>query len=119
MSDLESQNCPICGAQVRFNPRYPQHVCLDCAPRTSSMDERAVHFTSVSPSDVLPGMSLRAFYRDNGEHYTTELCKIDDIVCVAREARMGGVVIQPLSAWRKSPAWSSVLKDLQKQGADV
>ena len=111
---------PICSKPVSpSNPRYPQQVCRDCRERPCSRDGRPVHFTNVSPGDALPGMRLRAFYPDTAEPYATALCTIDGVECVADEAYMGGVVVQPLSAWRESPAWSWMRESLQEQGADV
>lgn len=112
--------CPVCGQHVSYgNPRYPQHLCGTCYQRTFAADGRAVCFTNVSPADALPGMSTRAFYRDTAEPYARELCYVDGIACVAREAHLGGVAIQPLSAWRASPAWEWLADALAKQGVEV
>ena len=81
------QECPICHAEVRENPRYPRYLCWTCRKRVTAADGRLIEFF-----DVPDG--LKARYADTGEAYHKDMVFVDGIECRAREAHFGGVVIQ-------------------------
>lgn len=81
--------CPLCGAAMTFNPRYPQAVCFVCAGSASDAKGRALDFCN---ADF--GGGFVAFYRDGGEKYDSHDCFIDGHACRADEARFGGIVVQ-------------------------
>lgn len=85
-----SQSCPICGAEVSPNPRYPNYACEPCASRASDASGRRLQFGNVSLSG-----GLAARVADTGEDHPGGACFIDGIPCVAQEARFGGVVVIP------------------------
>ena len=87
----DSQQCPICGSDVRPSARYPAYVCDACERRATAEDGRAVAFYNESLSGGCIGK-----YVSTGEEYPSDLCYIDGVACRAREARFGGIVVQPL-----------------------
>lgn len=103
MAEGAVQACPICGASLKANPRYPDHVCAGCEARTADADGRPVRYHNAAPDHPDLIDSLRASYAD-GTPYRSETCYIDGVKCRAREAHMGGVVVRP--AGKKGP-WGS------------
>ena len=83
------QRCPVCALEVHASLRYPRRVCGHCARRARAKDGRPVAFFNQALSGGLEGR-----YADNGEAYPLTDCTIDGIPCRAKEARLGGVVIQ-------------------------
>jgi len=87
---MSTQPCPICGAEVPENPRYPRRLCAACAGRAVAEDGRALIFANV---DMSGGFEAR--YADTGELRDSSLCFVDGTRCRAGEARFGGIVIEP------------------------
>ncbi|CAG1772988.1 hypothetical protein BAC2_03363 [uncultured bacterium] len=85
------QFCPICGSAVPPSARYPRYVCARCAAKACSVDGRPLRFFNLSFSG-----GLGAKYADTDEPYDNSICYIDGIQCLAGEAHMGGIVIQPV-----------------------
>jgi len=88
---MDLQNCPICKAEVKPNPRYPRYVCRACYAKASSADGRQIEFFNTHMSG-----GYTANFVDSQEHYASHECFIDGIRCYADEARFGGIVIQPV-----------------------
>ena len=88
---MQSQNCPVCSADVEPNARYTRYVCSACASRAASNEGRLLLFCNV---DLSGGFEAR--YADTGEIYTSHKCFIDGVECHADEARFGGIVIEVL-----------------------
>lgn len=93
--------CPICGAPVPHEDRYPAAVCVDCRERTCDRDGRRV----VGYNESLAG-GLIVFYAESptgpqsevaGEVLESGRCWIDGIACSIAEARFGGVVVERLT----------------------
>jgi hypothetical protein len=97
-----TQPCPGCSARLPENPRYPANFCSACCAGACDEDGRAVAFTNISPSEALPGLTVGARYRDSGEVYPSEDCVVAGIASRAREARFGGIVIQPAVVWERT-----------------
>ncbi len=89
MAEAPAQTCPICGIEVRANPRYPRYLCRDCAARAVAPDGRALRFCN---ADI--GGGYLAFYADSEEPYPSHACVVDGIAYRADEARFGGIVIE-------------------------
>jgi hypothetical protein len=87
--------CPICGAPVAANPRYPNAVCPACLEKAVAPDGRALRFFNVSFSG-----GYYAEYVESGEEYSGHHCIIEGIACWADEAYLGGIVAIPLLAPR-------------------
>lgn len=83
--------CPICGVGLPVFVRHPNYVCRSCALRTVSASGRPVRFNNESISG-----GLVATFADNGETHDAVRCWIDGVECEAREAKFGGIVIQPV-----------------------
>ena len=87
--------CPICRTPRPHSPRYPQHVCATCVERAADQQGRRLAFFNTS---LLGGFGVSL--ADTGEVIDAEgdecACTIDGVRCVAREARFGGVVVQPV-----------------------
>jgi hypothetical protein len=88
--DSEHQKCPICGAEVDFQVRYPRYLCQDCRRRTTDAEGRPVDFFNYD----LSGYGAVGQYLDRQEPYEERVCFVDGIRCTAEEARFGGIVIQ-------------------------
>ena len=86
---MSRQSCPICGAGVAENPRYPRAVCDACATRAAAEDGRPLAFANLDM-----GGGFAATNADTGERNDGDLCYIDGIRCRAGEARFGGIVIE-------------------------
>ncbi|MEV4706712.1 hypothetical protein [Actinoplanes sp. NPDC049316] len=88
------QRCPICRTEVRTNPRYPDHLCQDCATRAIAADGRPLKFFNTSATG-----GFEAIYADDNtpaEAVTRDhVVFVDGVRCVANEARFGGIVIRP------------------------
>jgi hypothetical protein len=86
--------CPICGAPRPHSPRYPDHVCATCVDRAVDDVGRRLSFFNLT----LTG-GFGAAFAETGERLETprdaQTCFIDGVRCVAREARFGGIVVQP------------------------
>ena len=86
--------CPVCGGPRPHSPRYPDHVCADCVARATDEAGRPLAFFNAT---LLGGFG--AAYADTGERLPTpdeeQACHIDGVRCIAREARFGGIVVQP------------------------
>ncbi len=89
---METQNCPICGAEVDPYPRYPRYVCHKCASLVCSTDGRRLEFYNASLSG-----GVVARYADSGEEYPSQECFINGVRCYADEARFGGIVIETVA----------------------
>lgn len=76
---------------MRPSARYPAYVCDACERLATAEDGRAVVFYNGSLSGRCIGK-----YVATGEEYPSDLCYIRGVACRAREARFGGVVVQPL-----------------------
>lgn len=87
--DASPAICPLCGASMTFNPRYPRAVCNACVRRACDAEGRFLDFYN---ADF--GGGYLAFYRECGEKYDSHDCFIDGRLCRADEARFGGIVVQ-------------------------
>lgn len=87
-----SYACPICGAPLNPVPRYPRHVCQDCASKAVAIDGRSLQFSN---TDFSGGFEAR--YADTGEAYASHACWINGIPCHADEARFGGIVVEVMA----------------------
>jgi hypothetical protein len=76
-----SQHCPICKESTRENRRYPRYVCRSCLAEGVVVNGKLVPVSSV---DV----------------YSTSFveCEVRGVRCRAREAHLGGIVIEPVDA---------------------
>ena len=86
----DEQMCPICSAAVPVSERYPRYVCHACFLRAVDEDGRSLSFSNVSFSG-----GFKAVYANTREERDSHECYIDDVLCWADEAHMGGIVIQP------------------------
>ena len=85
--------CPICGAEVQFNERYPKAVCGQCMKLITDAAGRRVAFYNIDMSGGLTGQ-----YPDTRQVYASDICYITGRPCRAQEAHMGGIVIIPIDA---------------------
>jgi hypothetical protein len=94
--------CPICGQPTAHQDRYPASVCADCQSRAADADGRRV----VGFNEGIGG-GLIVFYAESPTGPNTEIagdvletgrCWIDGTPCAMREARFGGVVVEPVNS---------------------
>ncbi|MGM7423628.1 ADP-ribosylglycohydrolase family protein [Cellulosimicrobium sp. CpK407] len=91
---VRTQFCPLCGTLVRWNPRYPRHVCTWCERDVTDEAGRAV-----SLSNVDFGGGYQAHYLDRSpasDAVRDGRVWIGGVEHRAREARFGGIVVEPL-----------------------
>ncbi|WP_253691432.1 ADP-ribosylglycohydrolase family protein [Cellulosimicrobium protaetiae] len=90
-----AQWCPVCGTRQRENPRYPRHVCAWCSAAVTDEAGRPV-----SLSNVDLGGGYQAHYLD-GSPATGAVrggrVWIGGVEHRARDARFGGIVVEPLA----------------------
>lgn len=91
--NVDGSVCPACGGIGRGSPRYPAALCYSCEADLIDESGRAVQ---VSNSDMWSGVEIRASQSTLPKD--TRLF-VNGIECRAREARFGGIVVQPLAAW--------------------
>lgn len=88
---IKKQYCPICSVHVEVSERYPNYVCSDCAKKAKSESGSPLQFYNEGF-----GGGFVAIFADTNEKYDSHFCFIDDVRCIADEARFGGIVIQPI-----------------------
>ena len=73
------QSCPVCQIETKPNPRYPNYICRDCLAGGVLVGGAQV---PLSELDV----------------YSTDFveCEVAGVPCRAREAHLGGIVVQPI-----------------------
>jgi len=81
--------CPICSESLSTLKRYPLRICWKCINRATDSQGRPVAFFNVN---IFGG--CKGSYRDTSKAYDSEICYIDGIECIAKEAYFGGIVIQ-------------------------
>ena len=90
-------SCPICGREQPALSRYPDYLCRECVSRAATADGRRLDLVNTSLSG---GFAAR--YADNGElaeeESVTHTVYVDGVRCRADEARVGGIVVQPVAA---------------------
>jgi len=85
-----TQKCGICTRMVSGDPRYPNYVCYNCqteSPPVNENNERIEFYNT----NIGGGFMSKV----NGKHGDDNICYIKNVKCIAREARFGGIVIQP------------------------
>ena len=90
--------CPVCQGPGRRSERYPAALCPACVERLVDREGRTVALFNTDPL----GHGLRiAAGIDAVEGTAAETLPLfcDGVECRAREARFGGVVVQPRAAW--------------------
>jgi protein-arginine kinase activator protein McsA len=85
----ETNECPICSAEINYFERYPNQVCERCKTKASDAYGRRLVFSNENLSG-----GFIAFYRGTEEKYKSRLCYIDGIRCHASEHRFGGIVVE-------------------------
>lgn len=88
--------CPICGSQKRYDPRYPKAICGAC----SSKQAYSVNGEALELYNHASG-KLRVMFKDaEGNPIREDItkfeceCLVGNVLCIAEEARFGGIVIQ-------------------------
>jgi hypothetical protein len=85
----ETNECPICSAEIDHFERYPNQVCERCKDKASDAYGRRLEFSN---EDSTGGFI--AVYRGTDEKYDRNLCYIDGVRCYANEHRFGGIVVE-------------------------
>jgi hypothetical protein len=90
--------CPICGGVGRGSARYPAALCASC--QLSVFDENG-HAVQLFNESVSGGLEIKT----GNESLTSPASEhlplyANGTECRAREGRFGGVVVQPLHAWK-------------------
>jgi ADP-ribosyl-[dinitrogen reductase] hydrolase len=91
--------CPVCGGVGRGSRRYPAALCGACVGTLVDGDGRPVRLGNTGPLGT--GLAIAAggqTVEDGAEDLPLFAGGVD---CRAREAHFGGVVVQPLAAWRR------------------
>ena len=89
ISAFQSYSCPICGVSLNPNPRYKKYVCHECASKAVAPDGRPLSFSNIGLSG-----GYIATYAGTDIEYQSHECLIDNVRCLADEARFGGIVIE-------------------------
>ncbi len=85
----ESARCPVCERAQPASPRYPGYVCAACVERATDAEGAALTFSN---ADMFGGLIIRGA---DGKTRDEPRCFIDGRPYRVREARFGGVVVQP------------------------
>lgn len=92
MYELDHE-CPICGTPLPASGRYPNYICEACVEKATDERGRPLGFVNVSPTG-----GFQAVYRDTGADAPGHTCYIGSTPCWADEARMGGIVVEPVDS---------------------
>jgi len=90
--------CPTCGGAGRNSERYPAAICENCEMSVLDDHGKPVKLYNESMSGGLLIESGKR--RLTGEQAETLPLFVKGNECRAREHRFGGVVIQPVGAWK-------------------
>ena len=93
---IDGSVCPACGGEGRGVPRYPAALCYSCV---SDLVDEAGRKVELANEDLWGGVRISV-----GDTVLSKDAKlfVNGIECRAREARFGGVVVQPVEAWERS-----------------
>ena len=94
------QICPICEKNVFFFPRYPDYVCQDCLNESPPINENGIRMIFFN-IDASGGFGSRLDTDKDNIIRQDSTCYINGVKCIADEARLGGIVIQPVSKKKK------------------
>lgn len=100
------QQCPVCSAEVKDNPRYLRQLCPPCSNKAESADGRPLRFSNV---DLSGGFIAR--YVDTGQEHPGHECFVGGMRCHADEARFGGIVIEAVDPQPPSSTQAERWKD--------
>ncbi len=81
--------CPTCGREMLIDRRYLDAICPVCVEKASDENGRRLSFFN----ETISG-GLKTYYAGTEELYRGMDCYVDGVRCRAREARMGGVVVE-------------------------
>ena len=86
------QFCPHCKNERGFSQRYPKAICRTCYSETTDNKGKPVEYFNTHAL----GHGCQGYYvgTEQKETYNSEICYINRIEYVAKEARFGGIVIQ-------------------------
>ena len=90
---MDSHFCPGCGAPQKPVERYPWYFCSDCRDRLTDGAGRALSFGNMGLSGGLYWAYADGSRRE--ENVTRVFCQHPAGPVMVREARFGGVVVQP------------------------
>lgn len=110
---VDGRLCPICLGPGRESLSYPAALCRGCEEHLVDWAGRPVRLANTS----LLGTGIEV---SNGETLVVDEDTpifADGIACWAREARFGGVVVQPVGEWLRS-AYPSQEPDRKKTLSD-
>lgn len=91
---MDTYDCPVCLKPHKTLVKYPTAVCNNCIQKYPPVNREGqrVEFGHLSPSG--------GFYCKNLStglmYYDDHVCYVNDIMCVADEARFGDIVISAI-----------------------
>jgi hypothetical protein len=97
-----SQYCGHSRNPVPLFSRYPHYLCRECLKLLTDKEGRGVVFYNTH----IMGYGCQGYYTDSDEKekYEGTVAFIGDKQYYAKEARFGGIVVQPLIEPQKPPA---------------
>ena len=95
MEELPKQRCGHCQKEVKPFPRYPRYLCRDCVAILADANGRKVAFFNTH----IAGYGCQGYYQDTDprEVYEGNIAYIAGASYFAKEARFGGIVVQPIA----------------------
>ena len=91
--------CPICAGPGRGSTRYPAALCDPCQASVVDESEGSVELCNEGFSG---GLEIRTQSRKLTSPESEGFALYaNGVMCRAREHRFGGVVVQPVEAWRE------------------
>jgi hypothetical protein len=93
--------CPICRGPGRKSERYPAALCESCQSFLFDANGNPVELYN---EDFSGGLKIVSplFTRTGSQAEGIPLYAKNGIECRAQEHRFGGIVVQPLEAWKGS-----------------
>ena len=92
--------CPVCGGAGRGSARYPEALCQPCVGELTDAEGRPVTLSNTDPLGHGVRITAGDTVIEEAEAEATPLFA-RGVACRAREARFGGVVVQPAAAWEQ------------------
>ncbi len=93
---LKIHTCPICNKELRFVERYPNYICGTCVAKSVDEDGKELSFCNIDM-----GGGFIALYAKTNIKRNSHICFINNLKCIADEARFGGIVVQPFSSFSR------------------
>lgn len=95
MTVPETSTCQICGSEISYSARYPEHLCRNCTQRATDVAGRPVSLFNVDLSGGIKALNTDGTPAElETDPHGWLIVYVDGLRCLANEARFGGIVVK-------------------------